>query len=139
MRTLLVALVLRALHLLHPGLERAGDAQDVAEAIAGAVVADAGNAPLTGSHAQDAVLLAVYAAHESGLRMHPPAESWDARARVSCGAWQLRCSLTRGTLEEQARTWLRLARTGGLAALDSSPTRAARRTRVASRLLAGAI
>ena len=123
-----------------PGLERQGDAQDVAEAIASAVVADAGNAPLTGSHALDAATVALYAARESGLHMHPSPASWDASAGVSCGILQLPCSAVRwAPLDEQVRLWLRLAREGGLAALDSSASRAAHREHRARSLLAGVL
>ena len=140
MHAVLVALILRALALYHPGLERTGDVQDVAEAIADTVTSDAGNAPLTGSHAEDAVLLAVYAAHESGLRADPVPSSWDARAGVSCGPWQMRCGAVRyAPLSAQAATWLRWARAGGLGGLDSSPARARRRAGRAHALLARAI
>lgn len=136
----LVALCLAIWRAMAPGLERQGDAQDVAEAIASAVVADAGNAPLTGSHALDAATLALYAARESGLHMWPPATSWDASAGVSCGVLQLPCSAVRHSpLDAQVRLWLRLAHDGGLAALDSSPTRAAHRERHARALLAGVL
>jgi hypothetical protein len=123
-----------------PGLERQGDAQDVAEAIATVVEADAGNRPLTGSHALDAATVALYAARESGLHMRPHPWSWDASAGVSCGILQLPCKAVRwATLDEQVRLWLRLARQGGLPALDSSPARAAHREFRARALLAGVL
>ena len=136
----LVALCLAIWRAMAPGLERQGDAQDVAEAIASAVVAEADAAPLTGSHALDAATVALYAAMESGLHMRPHPWSWDASAGVSCGILQLPCSAVRySTLDEQVRLWLRLAREGGLPALDSSASRAAHRERRARSLLAGVL
>ena len=140
MHAALIALCLALWSHLAPGLERQGDARAVAEAIATAVERDGANAPVTGSHAEDAALLAYYAALESGLHVHPRAWSWDARAGVSVGPWQLRAPLATGrTLAEQAASWLALARAGGIAGVDSSPSRAERRGRRARALLAGAL
>jgi len=86
---------------------------------------------------EDAALVVVYGAHESGLSEHPRAWAWDAMAGVSCGLLQLRCSLVRSlTVEGQVREWLRLVHSAGLAAVDSSPTRAAQRRAEAEALLA---
>jgi hypothetical protein len=85
--------------------------------------------------AEDAALLVVYGVHESGLSEHPRAWSWDARAGVSCGPWQLRCTLS-STPEADARTWLANVRRAGLAAVDSSSTRAEARRKEAIALLA---
>lgn len=75
---------------------------------------------------QEAAITVVYAVHESGLQERPAPISWDARAGVSCGFLQLRCALS-STPAADARTWLALVRSSGLAAVDSSPARAARR------------
>ena len=83
---------------------------------------------------EDAALLVVYGVRESGLSEHPAPWSWDARTGVSCGPWQLRCSLS-STPEADARTWLRLVRASSLASVDSSPKRAAWRERLAMSLL----
>ena len=76
--------------------------------------------------AEDAALLVVYGVHESGLSEHPRPWSWDARAGVSCGPWQLRCTIS-STPEADARTWIANVHRVGLAAVDSSTRRAAAR------------
>lgn len=128
------AVVLLALRAPHPTAEQAV----VADTIASVVEEDGDAAPLTTSHAEDAALIGVYARLESGASEHPTPASWDSRAGVSCGALQMPCWFVRKhPLEEQVRTWIRWAREGGLAALDSSPRRAAERERVAREVLAG--
>jgi hypothetical protein len=107
---------------LTPGADRAVE-PEVVDAIS-----------LAAETTEDAALLAVYAWHESQGRVAPPAASWDARALVSCGAWQLRCSL-HGTALDDARTWLALVRRAGLAAVDSSHRRALSRRREADALV----
>lgn len=53
---------------------------------------------------EDGVL---YAAHESGFQERPNKNySWDAKAHVSCGAWQTPCTNPPQSLLEQARTWV---------------------------------
>jgi hypothetical protein len=79
--------------------------------------------------------LVVYSYHESHWRLHPEPASWDALAGVAHGFLQLWGAAGRETPEKQARSWLWLVQRGGLAALDSSPTRAARRASEAARLL----
>ena len=111
METALLAFVLS---VLGPG----PDARPVAEAIVNAVEADADNAPLTGSHAEDAAFLAVYVRHESGASVLPRPQSWDSKAGVSCGAFQMPCAIVRRTtLETQASTIIRWGREGGLPGL----------------------
>lgn len=117
------SVVLALLSALSPGAERAVEREVVAAIAAAADTSD------------EAAILAVYAWHESGGRTSPPPESWDAIALVSCGAWQLRCAL-HGSAEHDARTWLGLVRTSGLAGVDSSPRRAAKRAREAQAALA---
>jgi hypothetical protein len=126
----LSALVLSLWHLLSPGAERLPQAPAIARAIETAVSEDFArgyvDAPL------EAAVVAVYAARESSLR---PGVRGDGGK--SCGLLQLRCSLVRGmTLTEQVRLWLRLVHASSLGSVDSSPKRAARRLRIASRLLA---
>ena len=77
------AYVLACWHALSPGWERAGDALELAHAIATVVVEDGDRAPIYGSHALDAAVLAYWAVRESGLRL-------DARNPTgrSVGAWQ---------------------------------------------------
>lgn len=65
--------------------------------------------PVTGSIEGDAALAAVYAEAESGVWQHPKPLSWDARAGVSCGVWQMPCAFVRShTLREQAIHWLQM-------------------------------
>ena len=108
------------------------DAQPIARAIVAAVESRAsrGLAPVTASPAEDAALLAVYARLESGGQVHPQPWSWDARAGVSCGPWQMPCGVRLG-LVGQAALWLRWVAGGGLAGVDSSPRRARVRAREA--------
>lgn len=116
------------------------DARPIADAVAHAVEARAaqGLAPVTASPAEDAALLAVYARLESGGRVHPQPWSWDARAGVSCGPWQMPCGI-RASLRGQAATWLRWVAEGGLAGVDSSARRARVRSAEARRWVRGAI
>jgi hypothetical protein len=81
-------------------------------------------------------LLTLYAWKESEAKEHPRPQSWDAKAGVSCGPWQMRCAMTSHmTLTAQARWWLHELRSSGLAGLDSSKSRAERRTGEAMAIL----
>ena len=123
----LVALVFAVWGQLHAPVQ-SKDAQRIADAIASAVEVEA--TPASGeSHAVDAALLADYANHESNLSEHPTPFSWDAKAGLSKGTWQLRSYLVdRQSLRQQAATWLGSLRAAGLArGIDSSKTRAAHR------------
>lgn len=123
----LVALVFSVWAQLHANV-KSPDAPRIADAIAFAVEAE--KVPASGeSHAVDASLLAVYAKRESDLSEHPTPFSWDAKAGLSKGTWQLRSYLVDGrSLRAQAATWLGSLRAAGLAkGIDSSPTRAAHR------------
>jgi hypothetical protein len=80
-------------------------------------------------------VLVVYAYAESRWRLHPRAESWDARAGLARGPWQLWGAVGGMPLEVQARAWLANVEGGGLAGVDSSPRRAARRAAYAAALL----
>ena len=77
------AFVLGCWASLSPGWERAGDALELAHAIATVVVEDGDRAPIYGSHALDAAVLAYWAVRESGLRL----DARNATGR-SVGAWQ---------------------------------------------------
>lgn len=99
------------------------DAQRIASAIDDA----------TGDDRLRAVLV-VYAYHESRWQVRPAPSSWDARAGVARGPWQLWTGGTL-TLRDQARVWLSDVQSAGLAGVDSSPARASRRAREAQALL----
>ena len=102
------------------------EAPRVAEAIAA-----------TDATPEEAALLALYAVLESGVSTHPRPQSWDAKMAISCGVWQMPCDVVdRLDLPGQARWWLGAERARGLASLDSSPSRARRRTTEARALLA---
>lgn len=123
----LVALVFSVWAQLHAPVQ-SKDAPRIADAIATAVERE--KAPASGeSHAVDAALLAEYADRESNLSEHPKAWSWDAKAGLSEGVWQLRSYLVQGrSLDGQASTWLGSLRAAGLArGIDSSASRAAHR------------
>ena len=126
------ALLSLALRILGP----CPDAKPIAEAIALAV--DRENAPVTTSRELDVALLAVYARHESSGELAPAPISWDARAGVSCGPWQMRCVLVSGKPASwQAALWLDLVRRGGLTMVDSSRKRSLERYREAERAVGG--
>jgi hypothetical protein len=78
--------------------------------------------------------LVEYSYKESHWQLHPRAESWDARAGKARGPWQLWFGGD-ADLTTQAVTWLRNVQQAGLASVDSSPSRAARRAQAAQRLL----
>ena len=117
------------------------DAATLAPAIVDAVTwrASQGAAPVTDSHPLDVCLLAVYARHESGGQLHPRPWSWDARAGLSVGPWQLRPPLSDLPPRRQAIAWLRAVRLSSLGAVDSSPARAAVRLEEARQALRGAL
>jgi hypothetical protein len=116
---LLRALVFSVWASVHHGPLPA-DADPIADAIVAAVMADAGNAPALGSHALDAVTMALWSEHESHLQREPRPVSWDARALVSCGPWQIRCDLARShSVGWQARYWLAYLHHGARVCPDS--------------------
>ena len=81
---------------------------------------------------ETAALLTVYVAHESSFRTDAIGDGGR-----SCGLVQLRCEWTQGlSAEAQLKLWLRLVRASSLSSVDSSPTRAAKRQRLATKLLA---
>jgi hypothetical protein len=127
MKTELLAIVMRVWAGLHAQADRG-----IAEAIATAVDA----APVFDRELL-AATMAVYSWRESGNTMHPEAHSWDASAGVSCGVWQEPCRVIRWwNAEQQARYWIRSVLSAGLASVDSDSARAAKRVRVATKLMA---
>lgn len=135
----LVALVFAVWGQLHAPVH-SKDASRIADAIASAVEAE--SSPASGeSHAVDASLLADYAKHESDLSEHPTAFSWDARAGLSVGVWQMRAYLVDGrSLRQQASIWLDSLRRAGLArGIDSSASRAAKRLAEARQAVVAAV
>lgn len=94
-------IVLTCWALWYPGAERSSDAPAIANAIVVAVLEDADNAPVTGSHAEDAALMAVYALRESWLR-----HGLVGDGGRSFAVWQQPAYVGRLSIEEQARAWL---------------------------------
>jgi hypothetical protein len=124
------AFILAVLMHLSPGLSRSAD-KGVVRAMA-VVAAD----PEMNVTLEELTDETVYAALESLVSAHPRAFSWDARGHVSCGYLQEPCGFVdHASLEEQSRYWLRIYRAAGLAALDSNPKRAARRQRLAAKIV----
>lgn len=119
------------------------DARDVADGIAVAVEREAANvgSPASGeSYAVDAAWLAEYAARESNANEHPIASSWDAKAGLSLGVWQMRWYLVKNhSLAEQAGFWLDAVRRAGVVGADSSYRRAEWRKNEARHVLAQAL
>ena len=110
------ALLALVLFVLGPG----PDAQALAPAIVGAVEwrAARGLPPVTGSPAEDAVLVATFVRHESGASLDPAPQSHDARARQSCGPLQQQCARVAGRSPRQlVAIWLHDAARGGVAGL----------------------
>lgn len=125
------ALVLAILAHLTPGAERAAE-----PAVVDAIVVVASDAK-TAMTRKELAEMTTYDLLESGASEHPLSWSWDSAAGVSCGSLQLPCSFVRkASVVEQHYYWLRELRTAGLASLDSSPKRAARREALAMKALA---
>jgi hypothetical protein len=82
---------------------------------------------------EEMALLAYYAWRESNGLANPGPTSWDAKAGISCGVFQLPCSTVASfTIEQQARLWISIERKpGGLVSLDSDRKRAEKRKRIA--------
>ncbi len=122
----LKALIIAILAHISPGANKTAE-----PAVVDAIVAVGGEAT-TGELA----LLTLYAWKESMAQANPIPWSWDAHAHVSCSVWQEPCAFTAThSLADQARYWLRELRTAGLASLDSSSKRAARRQALAEKVL----
>jgi hypothetical protein len=64
------------------------------------------------SDPRDAARLVVLADHESNFREHPNPASWDARADLAHGPWQLHGAMGLAPLAQQARAELFLIREG---------------------------
>lgn len=114
------ALVMFVWTLIDPALVRSPDARAIAMAIAQVTVEDARaavedprKAPIFSSRDVDVVVEAVYVAGESGARRAPKATSWDAKAGISCGAFQEPCEyVAHHSLVDQARLWMHFLRVG---------------------------
>jgi hypothetical protein len=119
MIALLKALTLTVFAAACPAFARAPAASPISEAIAVAVLEDARNAPVLGSHAEDAALLAELAVEESNVQLAPAPQSWDAASGVSCGPFQERCIDLPKTLLGQARKALFLLHRGREACPES--------------------
>lgn len=110
--------------LLAPAECRSSDAAQIARAI-DAATEDGG----LRAH------LVVYSHRESHWTISPRPWSWDARAGIARGPWQLWGSAGRLGLEDQARSWLKNVQQAGLPGVDSSRRRAWQRARIAERLV----
>jgi|SRR5208282_1228781 len=126
-----IALVYALLTHLSPGMAKAADRTAV---VGLARAAEDPEFKMTREELADEV---VYGALESRFKDHPRAWSWDARGGVSCGYLQEPCWYVKDHDDEaQARWWMGNERAAGLASVDSDPKRAARRAKIARRLLA---
>jgi hypothetical protein len=74
--------------------------------------ADESTHPATGALAWDAALLFEYARRESHFQLAPRAYSWDAKAGLAHGVWQLHGPAGLASVGGQARAWLRMLREG---------------------------
>ncbi len=103
---------------ISPPSSQLADANEIAESIATAVLETEG--PVFENVDQDAAILAVWAYYETGGTMsrHPRPMSWDAKAGLSCGVWQQRCSTLPATILGQARAELVLMRRGAAVCPD---------------------
>jgi hypothetical protein len=108
----LVALCFAVWSAMTPSYAHVGDAAAIAGAIAQAVVDDGKRAPVFSSHAEDAALAAVYAAHESSLNAHAWHESDNDEDHPSVGPWQLGVEWQGRPLFAQARVWLYMLHEG---------------------------
>lgn len=106
----LAAIVMAVWTTLAAGQPLSKDATDAADAIEKAVLGD-GRPAIGGSKEFEAALEAVYAKEESGVQRRPKPMSWDARAGISCGMWQMPCQIVKNLdLWGQAKFWLYMMR-----------------------------
>ncbi len=91
---------------VHPLAARAGDAFEIATAIASVVSEDA-QPPVFGSHDEDAAVMAYYALRESWLRKGAIGDHGR-----SFGVWQQAPERGRADVLTQARAWLALLHDG---------------------------
>lgn len=115
MRAALEALVLSIWAAIHPGLEKSGDAREIASAIAVVILEDAPRAPVFGSHAEDLAVMAYFAKLESDIRKKP-GHYLDPRTKkeidpIAYGPWQEHTDEGKTALE-YARSWLALLHEG---------------------------
>lgn len=105
----LVQMLLTFWATLHPGLDRAADAREIAEGVVDAVLEDAARPPIFSSHAEDAAAAAYWAFREAGLRARPPSGD----RGLANGVWQFHVpAVELGNVRAQARRWFALLRTG---------------------------
>jgi hypothetical protein len=95
---------------IHPSAPKLRDAGELLDAIALSVTLDP--TPVYGDAKLEAAAMVRWVWGESRFRRDPNPESWDARAKISCGAFQLRCKDLPETLYGQAQAWLVLAHVG---------------------------
>lgn len=119
MLTLLKALTISVFAAASPAFARAPAAPALSEAIAVAILEDGPNAPVFGSHAEDAAVLAQVVLEESNVQLAPRPQSWDAKAGRACGPFQERCEDLPPTLLGQARKALFLLHRGRQACPES--------------------
>ena len=93
-----------------PNAARSPDADAIADVIAQSVSYDA--APVYDSQELEAGAMARWAFEESGVRLHPRPYSWDSKAGIANGVWQIHGPAGRADLGTQAAAWLRLAHAG---------------------------
>ena len=108
LKAALVKLVLSFWAALHPGLDEAADAREVAEGIAAAVADDAENAPVFTSHAEDAATAAYWAFKETSLQKGAVGDRGLAH-----GIFQFHVPAEElGDVRAQTARWLELLRQG---------------------------
>jgi hypothetical protein len=88
------------------------------------------------SDPREAARLVVLAEHESRFREHPEPASWDARADLAHGPWQLHGAMGLAPLSQQARAELYLIHEGERICPDSplAPLAGGCRVRAARRM-----
>lgn len=126
----IVVLVFAMLSHFAPGLDRRADKKPVVG------IATLAMDPEVRLTPEELATMVVYGSLESWMKDRPHPYSWDSKGGVSCGFLQEPCGFVQGATDaRQARWWIDVEREAGLANLDSSPKRAAYRTRLAKKLL----
>jgi hypothetical protein len=98
-------LVLSLVHAVHAHPD-AGVVDGMVSALA------AERTPVLGSLAEDAAAMVTWAVGESQMQLHPTSYSWDSRAGLSRGVWQLQGATGDAAPDVQAAAWLALLRDG---------------------------
>lgn len=107
MQTQIITLVLAIWAAIHPGLDKLGAAPEIANAISVIVEQDADKAPVYGSHAEDAAIMAYWAYRESTLNTRAVGDGG-----VAHGVWQLHSACGNASVLQQARCWMSMLREG---------------------------